>query len=68
MIIIFWLFVGFVGENASPIPDDNIGNQMLQSMGWTPGTGLGAEADGITTPVMAYIRPRRQGLGTESKS
>ncbi|CAH1792394.1 unnamed protein product [Owenia fusiformis] len=59
---------GPVGLNADPIPDTNIGNQMLQNMGWTPGSGLGATGEGITTPVQAYMRPRRQGLGVKKPS
>lgn len=54
---------GFVGDEASPIPESNIGNKMLQSMGWKPGSGLGAEGVGIQTPVIAYRRLRRAGLG-----
>ncbi|XP_069117018.1 G patch domain-containing protein 2-like isoform X1 [Argopecten irradians] len=54
---------GFIGNEAEPIPDSNLGNRMLQGMGWTPGSGLGSDGGGIKTPVMAYRRPRRQGLG-----
>lgn len=58
-----FIFSGFVGDEASPIPESNIGNKMLQSMGWKPGSGLGAEGVGIQTPVIAYRRLRRAGLG-----
>ncbi|XP_057678741.1 G patch domain-containing protein 2 isoform X2 [Corythoichthys intestinalis] len=51
------------GENAPPIPDTNVGNRMLQSMGWTPGTGLGPEGRGVTEPVRALQRPKGAGLG-----
>ncbi|XP_060083558.1 G patch domain-containing protein 2-like isoform X1 [Ylistrum balloti] len=54
---------GFIGNEAEPIPDSNLGSKMLQNMGWTPGSGLGSDGAGIKTPVMAYRRPRRQGLG-----
>lgn len=56
-------FPGVVGENAPPIPDTNMGNRMLQSMGWNPGMGLGLEGGGITEPVRATQRPKRAGLG-----
>ncbi|XP_037305597.2 G patch domain-containing protein 2 isoform X2 [Pungitius pungitius] len=52
-----------VGENAAPIPDSNMGSRMLQSMGWSPGTGLGPEGRGITEPVRATQRPKGAGLG-----
>ncbi|XP_046364324.2 G patch domain-containing protein 2-like [Haliotis rufescens] len=57
---------GYVGENAEPIPDNNIGNLMLQSMGWNPGSGLGPNSDGIQDPIHAYLHPGRKGLGYES--
>ncbi|XP_061559735.1 G patch domain-containing protein 2 [Phycodurus eques] len=52
-----------VGENVPPIPDSNVGNRMLQSMGWTPGVGLGPEGRGITEPIRAQQRPKGAGLG-----
>ena len=54
----------YVGENADPIPDSNIGSRLLQSMGWSPGCGLGPEGGGITTPITAFKRLGRKGLGT----
>ena len=58
-------FTGFpiIVGLSDPIAESNIGNKMLQSMGWSPGTGLGVDGSGIKTPVMATMRPRRQGLG-----
>ena len=52
-----------VSEHSGPIPESNIGNQMLRDMGWTPGTGLGADRAGIVHPVTAVMRPRGLGLG-----
>jgi hypothetical protein len=46
-----------------PLPRSNIGNQMLRSMGWLPGSGLGARGDGILEPVMPVKRPKGRGLG-----
>jgi len=57
------LVSGAVGESASPIPDSNMGSRMLQSMGWSPGTGLGPEGRGITEPIRATQRPKGTGLG-----
>ncbi|KAM3602666.1 uncharacterized protein V6R79_008507 [Siganus canaliculatus] len=54
---------GLVGENAPPIPDSNMGSRMLQSMGWSPGMGLGPEGRGITEPIRATQRPKGAGLG-----
>ncbi|XP_058880290.1 G patch domain-containing protein 2 isoform X3 [Acipenser ruthenus] len=54
---------GFVGENVQPIPENNIGNRMLQSMGWSPGMGLGPDGTGISEPIRALQRPKGAGLG-----
>ncbi|XP_048212587.1 G patch domain-containing protein 2 isoform X2 [Perognathus longimembris pacificus] len=54
---------GFVGENAQPILESNIGNRMLQNMGWTPGSGLGRDGKGISEPIQAMHRPKGLGLG-----
>uniref|UniRef100_A0A673W0N0 G patch domain containing 2 n=1 Tax=Salmo trutta TaxID=8032 RepID=A0A673W0N0_SALTR len=54
---------GVVGESVGPIPETNMGNRMLQSMGWSPGMGLGPEGRGITEPVRATQRPKGAGLG-----
>lgn len=54
---------GIVGENAPPIPESNMGNRMLQGMGWSPGMGLGPEGRGMTEPVRATQRPKGTGLG-----
>ena len=53
-----------VGGSADPIPESNIGNRMLQNLGWKPGTGLGADGGGLMTPVMAVKRSGRHGIGS----
>ncbi|KAL3873730.1 hypothetical protein ACJMK2_036844 [Sinanodonta woodiana] len=57
----------YVGGEADPIPETNIGNIMLQNMGWSPGSGLGQDGSGIKNPIIAKIRPKRQGLGCTSQ-
>lgn len=57
------LVLGVVGENAQPILENNIGNRMLQSMGWSPGSGLGRDGKGIAEPIQAVQRPKGLGLG-----
>ncbi|XP_065112456.1 G patch domain-containing protein 2 isoform X1 [Paramisgurnus dabryanus] len=54
---------GVVGDGAPPLPESNVGNRMLQTMGWTPGSGLGPEGRGITEPIRASQRPKGAGLG-----
>ncbi|TFK75000.1 TFP11-domain-containing protein [Pluteus cervinus] len=38
------------------------GARMLEKMGWTIGTGLGAEGEGIVAPVESKLRPQRAGI------
>ncbi len=45
----------------TPIGAENIGNQMLQKMGWKEGTGLGRQ--GIVEPIRVEVRQGTQGLG-----
>ncbi|XP_071963643.1 G patch domain-containing protein 2-like [Antedon mediterranea] len=54
---------GYVDRYSNPIPNSNIGNQMLQNMGWKPGTGLGADGSGIQEPIRAFQRQKNKGLG-----
>jgi len=54
--------VKFVGENAMPVGENNIGNKMLRCMGWTGG-GLGANGQGISEPIPQKIKFSRSGLG-----
>ncbi|XP_044028301.1 RNA-binding protein 5-like [Siniperca chuatsi] len=47
---------------------DNIGNKMLQAMGWQEGRGLGRHQQGITTPISASLRTKGTGLGIKGSS
>jgi hypothetical protein len=51
-----------VGNGSGPITESNIGNIMLKKMGWEPGTGLGRDSNGITQPIAAVVKAKRQGL------
>ncbi|KAJ2726795.1 hypothetical protein GGI07_000306 [Coemansia sp. Benny D115] len=50
-------------KDKTPIGSRNKGYSMLQSMGWTPGTGLGADCTGRTDPIDAADNTSRLGLG-----
>lgn len=52
-----------VGGEAEPLNETNVGNRILQGMGWSPGMGLGPNGMGIKDPIVAYVRPRHIGLG-----
>jgi len=52
-----------IGKDAKPINEDNVGNKLLQKMGWKPGEGLGSSSDGIKDPLAAVYRHKRTGLG-----
>jgi RNA-binding protein 5/10 len=40
---------------STPISEENIGNKLLQKMGWKAGEGLGAKKDGITAPIEVFF-------------
>jgi hypothetical protein len=43
---------------------ENIGNRLLQKMGWKEGQGLGSTGSGIIDPIQAQYREGRAGLGS----
>lgn len=52
-----------VGGNARRIGEENVGHQLLASMGWTSGSGLGSLAHGMAEPLTATVKVSRGGLG-----
>jgi RNA-binding protein 5/10 len=45
------------------IGEDNIGNRLLQNMGWKAGEGLGKNKNGIIDPIQPEIYAAGVGLG-----
>jgi tuftelin-interacting protein 11 len=41
----------------------DLGLRMLEKMGWKSGTGLGANQQGIVTPIGEGTKMRKQGAG-----
>jgi hypothetical protein len=53
-----------IGGTAAEIGADNKGRAMLEKMGWTTGTGLGAlNNKGSVQPIMLQMKATRVGLG-----
>lgn len=50
---------------AEPIGIENVGNRLLQKMGWTEGQGLGRMNQGRTTIIQAEQRNSTVGLGNK---
>lgn len=50
---------------AEPIGTENVGNRLLQKMGWTEGQGLGRLNQGRTTIIQAEQRNSTVGLGNK---
>lgn len=57
---------GGAAEAASmpKIGEENVGNRMLQKMGWKDGLGLGKKNQGRTEIITAQSRTAQSGLGT----
>lgn len=43
--------------------ESNVGNKLLKMMGWTEGTGLGADGEGRTDPIETAMYAQGVGLG-----
>ncbi|KAG5881075.1 hypothetical protein JTB14_020405 [Gonioctena quinquepunctata] len=50
---------------TEPIGSENVGNRLLQKMGWTEGQGLGKLNQGRTTIIQAEQRSSTVGLGNK---
>lgn len=46
-----WFYRNYEQPTKDGLNSDNIGNKMLQAMGWKEGKGLGRNQQGITTPI-----------------
>lgn len=53
---------------SQPISEGNIGQKMLQKMGWKAGSGLGKTNQGRTEIIEAEQRVSNAGLGSKSSS
>uniref|UniRef100_H3BAA6 RNA binding motif protein 5 n=1 Tax=Latimeria chalumnae TaxID=7897 RepID=H3BAA6_LATCH len=60
--------VNFEQPTKDGIGNSNIGNKMLQAMGWKEGSGLGRNRQGITAPIEAQLRMKGAGLGARGSS
>ncbi|XP_037959600.1 RNA-binding protein 5-A [Teleopsis dalmanni] len=50
---------------SMPISSNNVGNRLLQKMGWSEGQGLGRKNQGRTNIIEAEARSTTAGLGTK---
>ncbi|CAK6952504.1 RNA-binding protein 5 isoform X2 [Scomber scombrus] len=57
--------VNYEQPTKDGLNSDNIGNKMLQAMGWKEGKGLGRNQQGITAPIEAQLRTKGAGLGVK---
>ncbi|XP_048878484.1 RNA-binding protein 5-like isoform X2 [Brienomyrus brachyistius] len=60
--------VNYEQPTKDGLNSDNIGNKMLQAMGWQEGKGLGRNQQGITAPIQTSLRMKGAGLGTKASS
>lgn len=53
--------------SATPISSDSFAARQMAKMGWTEGTGLGKNRDGIVSHIKVKQREENAGLGTEKE-
>lgn len=49
--MLLFLYSNYEQPTKDGLNSDNIGNKMLQAMGWKEGKGLGRNQQGITAPI-----------------
>lgn len=54
-----------IAINSTMVSVGGIGAKLLSKMGWSEGTGLGANRDGNVEPLGAPKRPEKLGIGAE---
>lgn len=63
LILPFFLYSNYEQPTKDGLNSDNIGNKMLQAMGWKEGKGLGRNQQGITAPIEVYKKNSLVVLG-----
>lgn len=59
--------VNYEQPTKTRIGGDNVGNKLLQKMGWQEGMGLGKSNQGRTDIIQAEARPMSAGLGIRTQ-
>ncbi|KAI3154193.1 hypothetical protein CBS147325_1285 [Penicillium roqueforti] len=52
-------------EDETPVQTSSIGASLLSKMGWSEGSGLGAQGTGVTAPIATEIYAQGVGLGAQ---
>ncbi|KAJ5116327.1 G-patch domain protein [Penicillium angulare] len=52
-------------EDEPPVQTNSKGASLLSKMGWSEGTGLGAQGTGVTAPIATEIYAQGVGLGAQ---
>ncbi|KAF7522261.1 hypothetical protein PCG10_007562 [Penicillium crustosum] len=52
-------------KDETPVQTTSIGASLLSKMGWTEGSGLGAQGTGVTEPIPTEIYAQGVGLGAQ---
>lgn len=52
-------------EEEPPVQSTSKGASLLSKMGWSAGTGLGAQGTGMTTPIATEVYAQGVGLGAQ---